>query len=315
MKKAIIIGCLGQDGTLLYDYLLKKDYQIIGIDFNYIKTTYDYSGERINITDKSCVEEIIKSFNPDEVYHLAAVHHSSEDCIQEANIELFNKSFEINVFSLIYFLEAIYKFSKKTRLFYAASSHIFGETDSFLNDESTPINPNSIYGISKATGLNICSFYRKEFSLFSSCGIMYNHESSLRSDKFISKKIVKSAILAQKSRVSTVAFGDLNAEVDWGYAPDYVDAMHKLLNIDYPENFIIATGEKHKVSEFIDIAFSYLGLDYKNYVREHKDVLKRKPVCRIGNPAKLMAATGWKPSLSFKEMIYRLLKEEGAFEE
>ncbi len=314
MKRAIIIGCQGQDGRLLYDYLIKKQYQVIGIDINYWKATFGYQKEPIDITNRDDAGEIIRFLKPSQVYYLAAVHHSAEDKVQQNNVDLFQKSFEINTFSLIYFLEEILKYSPKTRLFYASSSHIFGESNRTIDDEDSDINPSSIYGITKAAGLLVCRHYRKEYSLFASCGILYNHESPFRTDNFISKKIIKAAIKVKEKQQDKIVFGDINAEADWGYAPDYIDAMHKILGLEYPDDFIIATGKKHKVSEFADIAFGYLGLEWDRYVEEDRNILTRKTVCRVGNPGKLMSKTGWKPSIDFKEMIKVLLTEEGAFE-
>lgn len=315
MKRAIIIGCQGQDGRLLYEYLIKKKYQVIGIGVNYIKASYRYSKQPVDITNKDYVYRLISSSKPTEIYYLAAFHHSSEDNINNKNDELFKKSFEINTFSLIYFLEAILTYSPKTRLFYAASSLIFGDGHCIIDDENSSINPSSIYGITKAAGLFICRYYRKEYSLFASCGILYNHESSFRADKFISKKIVKAAIKIKEKKQDTIVLGDVSAEVDWGYAPDYIDAMYKILRLKYSDDFIIASGKKHKVSEFAEIAFKYLGLEWHRYVEENKGILTRKRVARVGNPGKLMAATGWKPCTDFKEMIKILLTEEGAFEQ
>ena len=314
MKRAIIVGCQGQDGRLLQEYLIKKKYQVIGIDVNYIKASYNYSEQAVDITNKVHVGRLIRISMPTEIYHLAAFHHSSEDDIHNKNDELFQKSFEINTFSLIYFLEAILKHSPKTRLFYASSSHIFGDNKGVIDDENSNINPSSIYGITKAAGLFICRYYRKEHSLFASCGILYNHESSYRTDNFISQKIIKGAIKIKEKQQDEIVFGDINAEADWGYAPDYIDAMYKILSLKYPDDFIIATGKKHKVSEFAEIAFKYLGLDWRHYVEENKNILTRKAVCRIGNPQKLMSKTGWKPSVDFKEMVKVLLVQEGAFE-
>jgi len=315
MKRAIIVGCHGQDGRLLYEYLTKKKYQIIGIGVNCLEASYDYPEQPVDITNKEHVRRLIRTSMPTEIYCLAALHHSSEDNIHNKNDELFQKSFEINTFSLIYFLEAILEYSPKTRLFYASSSHIFGDSNCIIDDENSDINPSSIYGITKAAGLFVCRYYRKVHSLFTSCGILYNHESPFRTDNFISKKIIKAAMKIKEKQQDKIVFGDINAEADWGYAPDYVDAMHKILGLEYPDDFIIATGKKHKVSEFADIAFGYLGLEWYRYVEENKNILTRKTVCRVGNPGKLMSKTGWKPSIDFKEMIKVLLTEEGAFEE
>ncbi len=315
MKRAIIIGCQGQDGRLLYEYLIKKGYQVIGIDINHVRASHDCSTQLVNIADKDSVYTLISSSQPNEIYYLAAVHHSSEDTVHDKDKELFQKSFEVNTLSLIYFLEAMLKYSPSTRLFYAASSHIFGDNDCSVNDENSPINPTSAYGISKAAGLFVCRHYRTEHLIFSSCGILYNHESSYRNDNFISKKIIQGAVRIKRKQQDKIVLGDINAEVDWGYAPDYIDAMHRILNIEYPDDFVIATGKKHRVSEFAEIAFAYLGLEWNRYVEENRNILSRKPVCRVGNPSKLMSMTGWKPSVDFKEMIKLFLVEEGAFEE
>jgi len=312
MKTAIVIGCLGQDGVLLKSHLIENAYQVIGVDVNYIESSFEYSKVPIDICNEREVCELVRSSNPSEIYHLAAVHHSAEDRMM-TSLDLFQKSFGTNTFSLIYFLEAMLKCAPQARLFYAASSHIFEETNG-VNDEGSSINPSSVYGITKAAGLFICRYYRKEHALFASCGILYNHESSLRSNNFISKKITKGAIKVRDRLQDKILLGDLSAEADWGYAPDYVKAMHKMLCMDHSDDFIIATGQKHSVSEFAEIAFQRFGLNWTDYVEENKNILTRKPVCRVGNPSKLMLKTGWKPSIDFKEMIKVLLNEEGAFE-
>ncbi len=310
MKRALIIGCLGQDGKLLYEYLLKKKYQVIGIDVNHIKASYKYSGRTVDITQKNQVFRLICATRPSEVYHLAAFHHSSEDDTHNGNYELFRKSFDINTFSLIYFLEALRKHVPKGRLFYAASSHIFGNNPDTVDDENSSVDPFSIYGITKAAGVFICRYYRKEYSMFASCGILYNHESVLRTDNFISKKIIKTAIGIKEKRQEELVLGNIRAEADWGYAPDYVDAMYRILRLKQSDDFIIATGKRHSVAEFAGIAFQYLGLDWRRYVQQNRDILTRKSFCRIGNAGKLRSKTGWKPSVDFKEMIKVLLMQE-----
>lgn len=314
MKNAIIVGCRGQDGTLLSEHLIRKNYQVLGIDLNYLEATYDYSEKPVDITNSDQVKRLIRTTMPTEIYCLAALHHSSEDKILKNSEKLFINSYEINTFSLIYILEAIIEYSPKTRLFYASSSHIFGNSDCIIDDEKTPINPSSIYGITKASGLLICRYYRKEYSIFASCGILYNHESFLRTENFLSKKIITAAMRIKRKQKSKIVFGDLNAEADWGYAPDFVNAMHKILHLNYSDDFVIATGKKHNVSEFLEIAFRYLDLEWGRYVEEDQSILKRRIVSRVGNPSKLQKATGWKPSVDFKEMIKVLLRKEGAFD-
>ena len=309
MKKSIIVGCNGQDGRLLYEFLSRKDYELIGIGRNIIRCDEHANMDPVDITNTNDVYDLINNFKPDEIYHLAAFHHSSEDTSLD-NMELYQNSYKVNVLSLINFLEGMRKFSPKTRLFYAASSHIFGDEVGDFQDESTPINPNSIYGITKAAGLFTCRFYRNNHSVFASTGILYNHESTLRHQKFVSKKIIRGAINIKKGEQDKLILGDLNAEIDWGYAPDYVEAMHRILNNQTADDFIIATGEKHTILDFVKTIFGYLDLDWKSYVIEDPRLITRRKTSLVGNPTKLMAVTGWKPSVDFNQMIRILLEEE-----
>lgn len=300
MKKAMNVGCLGQDGKLLSELLAGKNYQVRGIE----------KGGDVDIAQSSEVEEAVKAFQPDEIYYLAALHHSSQDRpIPDA--ELFEKSFQINTFGLIYFLEAMKKYSPRARLIYAASSRVFGEPATETQDESTPMNPVCAYGMSKAAGVSVCRYYRKEHSLFASAAILYNHESTLRDEKFVSRKIVKAAINIKNGTQQSLELGDLNAEIDWGFAPDYVDAMYRIGQLAQADDFIVATQEKHSVREFVEIAFGALDLDWKKYVKENKGIIvKQNKVC-VGNSSKLRLRTGWQPSVNFKQMIHQLLQGEG----
>jgi len=309
MKKAIIVGCNGQDGRLLNCLLVKKDYKIINIDKNLTLNPGGSPVRPVNINKPDEVYQLLKIFKPDEIYYLAAFHHSSED-IPLDNADLLRQSLDTNVLAFVNFLEGIRRYSPRSRIFYAASSHIFGEPDKETQDENTPIKPNCVYGITKASGLFACRLYREKFSIFASAGILYNHESSLRSKAFISKKIITSAINISKQEKGKLIVGDLNAEIDWGYAPDYVKAMYMIINCKSAEDFIVATGKKHKVIDFVRIAFAYLGLDWEKYVREDSSIILKKNYCRIGNPGKLMRMTGWKPTVGFKDMVKILLIQE-----
>jgi len=242
------------------------------------------------------------------VYHLAAFHHSSEDIICEAG-DLWQQSYPVNTQSLLILLEAIRLYSPHARLFYAGSSHIFGNPTHEPQDETTPVNPVTIYGITKAMGLFLSRFYREKFGLFIAVGILYNHESIYRDEKYLSKKIIKSAIQISKSKQEKLIIGNLNAVADWGYAPDYVIAMKQILSLSNPDDFIIASGEKHTVQEFIDIAFQELQLDWKDYVEEQQDILTRQMSGLIGNAGKLREQTGWSPSVTFHDMVRKLLHE------
>jgi len=311
MRRAIIIGVDGQDGQLLYDLLLKMRYSVVGIDKSRIRCSSAISFKEVNILESAQVSNLIKEVLPKEVYYLAAFHHSAENVPAE-NTELLQNSYDVHVAGLANVLEAIRIFSPKTRLFYAASSHIFGKTEENMQDESTPINPNCIYGITKAAGLALCRFYRFRFGIFAVAGILYNHESSLRAEDFVSQRIIKGAVGIKRGERKKLVLGDLQAVIDWGYAPDYVRAMQLVLNTQSPDDFIIATGKRHTVLDFVKATFAYLGLDWRLYVKEECHIVRKQNVCRVGNPANLQKETGWKPSVDFKRMVELLLCQEGS---
>jgi GDPmannose 4,6-dehydratase len=312
VKKAIIVGCNGQDGKLLYDFLIGKKYSIFGIDKTAIRSTNAKWRKKIDILDPRQVLDLVDLIKPDEIYYLAAFHHSSQDSILDENIEVLRKSYEVHVHGLVNFLEAIRKCSQRSRLFYAASSLIFGAPDGAKQNENTPISPKCFYGITKAAGLFVCRYFRERYKLFASVGILYNHESKYREPNFVSKKIINGAIAVRSGRANELILGDLQAERDWGYGPDYIRAFHAILRTSEPGDFIVATGEKHSVREFVSIAFSFLGLDWRKYVREDKNIVKRSRQSMAGDAGKLRITTGWKPKVGFKEMIRQLLLEEGA---
>jgi GDPmannose 4,6-dehydratase len=247
---------------------------------------------------------------PAEIYYLAAYHHSSQEKTTAYPPAIFAHSFEVHVTGLIHYLDAIRLHSPSTRLFYAASSLVFGEPPSPVQTEETPFNPRCAYGISKAAGVHCCRHYRHNYGTFAAAGILYNHESPLRHEKFVSQKIIQAALRIRSGTQDRLILGDLSAEIDWGYAPDFVDAMTRILALDAPEDFIIATGETHSVHEFVEIAFGLLGLDWRKYVVEDPTVLSRRKARMAGDPTRLRRATGWNPSITFPKMIEALLSSE-----
>ncbi len=299
LKTAVIIGSQGQDGRLLSEHLRTQGYTLIGIDV----------GSETDICDPVQVSDLVKKVRPAEIYHLAAYHQSSEGHSDEGLTSI-HEFYRINVFSLLNCLEAIRISSPATRLFYAASSHVFGEPKQPLQNEETPLSPVSAYGITKTDGLNWCRSYRERYGIFASTGILYNHESPLRGPSFLSKKIMKGALDIRDGKAQKLILGNLSAEADWGYAPDYVEAMHKMLTIDRSSEFIVATGIRHTVQDFVEIAFGLLDLDWRQYVEENPSVIKRIEGARIGDAAKLKAWTGWKPKIDFREMVGLLLDAE-----
>lgn len=309
-KTAIIIGCKGQDGTFLFELLSNKNYLVIGIDIDVVQSNQmeSLSKKKINILSVKDVNYLISYIKPDEIYYLAAYHQSSQDNEGQPD-DLIRKSFAVNFNGLVNFLEAIRQYSITTRLFYASSSLIFGNPKQIPQTEETPINPNCVYGITKVAGMQICKYYVENYSVFSSIGILYNHESHLRTENFISQKIISAVKKIKVGLQRELIVGDLNAQADWGYAPDYIEAMCKILQFDDPETFIIATGKTHTVLDWITLAFQKVGLDWTDYVYEDISLIRRKKGVLIGDNSKLYSYTGWKPKTSFEDMVSLMLQD------
>ncbi len=296
MKRVVIVGPRGQDGRLLRESLEARGDEVIG-----------FGREDGPLTDRAKVAALLSARQPHEVYYLAAYHHSAEDAVAEDDAECYRRSEEVHVAGLLSFLEGIRAQSPSTRLVYAASSHIFGEPASSPQDESTPLQPVNIYGITKAAGVHCCRFYRQSRGVFATVGILYNHESPYRKKTFVSQKIVQGALAIQAGRESKLAMGNLSARVDWGSARDYVHAMQLTLALDQPDDFVIATGETHTVGEFVEIVFSALDLDWRAHVVENPALLRKNAITLCGNPRRLRERAGWQPTFSFQSMTEELL--------
>lgn len=310
MKKAIIVGHTGQDGTYLSKLLKENNYLLAGFSTHSFSSDFSEIDSNIDIMNYNQVSLVVKSIFPDEIYYLAAIHHSSSDSTI-ADGYLFHQSFDINVRAYINFLEAVKQHSKKTKIFYAASSHIFGNPATFPQDENTPLNPNCVYGITKTAGIYASRFYRQNHNLHCSVGIFYNHESPLRQSKYVSKKIVETAVAIKKNKLSELILGNLDAQIDWGYAPDYMDAVHRVMKLDYADEFIISSGSLHSIRDFVAEVFNYLQLDWKKYVKINPDLITKKQKANLwGSYRKLQSATGWVPKTDFSSMIKILVETE-----
>lgn len=309
MKKAIIVGHTGQDGAYLSSLLLEKKYEVTGISSKSVSANR-YGTATVDIQQFSQVEGTIKKIRPDEVYYLAAVHQSSAD-IQIEDGELFQNSFDVNVKALVNFLESIRKLSPDSKLFYAASSHIFGSPATSPQDELTPLRPNCIYGITKTAGMRACHFYRESHKVFTSVGIFYNHESPLRESKYVSKKIVETAAAIKLGNKNELTLGNLESQIDWGYAPDYMNAVYAMMQLPEADDFIISSGELHTIKDFVEGVFDYLALDWKKYVKVKPSLITKKQKRNLfGNNQKIKTATGWFPTVNFKELIKILVDAE-----
>ncbi|NBE82944.1 GDP-mannose 4,6-dehydratase [Micromonospora rubida] len=300
MPTAIVVGADGQDGVLLSRLLRALGYRVVPVGRH----------GAIDITRPDDVAELVAELRPDEIYLLAAVQNSAQDPVADP-VELAHRSYAVNTLAVVHFLEAIDQYSPASKVFYAASSHVFGMPDTPVQDETTPLRPTSVYGISKAAGLLHCRSYRAR-GVFASVGILYSHESPLRRPGFVSRKIVDAVVRIQRGEAYRLVLGGLAAEVDWGYAADYVDAMRRILSLATPDDYVVASGVRRTVGEFAATAFAAVGLDWRDHVEENAAVLTRPSVPLVGDASRLRAATGWCPSVDFAGMVRALLRAAGA---
>lgn len=312
LGNVIIVGDRGQDGTLLKTDLIKKGYRVIGINrcgINYSDPRVKLSLTQVSILDEDKVSFLVKSLQPAEIYYLAAHHSSSEEFGVSTNLSAYQPFHDTHVAGLINFLDAIVQHAPTCRLFYASSSLVFDGSHGPLQHEATPLTPAGFYGLTKSQGMLVCREFRKDHSIFASTGILYNHESHLRSEKFLSKKLILGARSIASGASNSVTIGNLFARTDWGYAPDYVDAFQRILRIHDPGDFIVATGETHSVAEFADIVFNCFGLNYRRHIKEDSSALSRTIPIKMGDSSKLRNITGWRPSVNFSEMVEKLVHD------
>lgn len=315
-KVALITGITGQDGSYLAELLLEKGYEVHGIvrresleDEEKLKNIKAIK-EKLFLHEGSLSNHlsIYKAFSkvlPDECYHLSAssfVNYSFNDEFQ---------TMSNNFNSTHYLLSTIREVKKECKFYFASSSEMFGEPHETPQTEDTAFHPKSIYGISKVSSHYLLKNYREKENIFACTGIMYNHESPRRGNQFVTKKIISSAVKIKKGLQNKLYLGNLDAKRDWGYAPDYVKAMWMMLQAPKADDYILATGKLHTVREFLDITFSYLGLDYKEYVEVAPKFFRaseHNPLC--GNPQKIKKALGWENSKRLEEIIKEMIEKE-----
>ena len=308
LKKAIIIGSEGQDGRLLFDQLSHSGWSVLGLGRNSARSSTG-PAEFFDIASRQDVRESITELKPQAVFYLPAVHASSDTMLDEPDDALFRRSLDVHVQYAVNFLEAISESRSDAAFFYAGSSHVFAGTKSPKQNEQTPLAPESVYGITKAAGINACRFYRSRKRVRASVGFLYNHESHLRAGSFVSNKIVTAAIKAARGERVELTLADLNACVDWGYAPDYVNAMVLISQLPDADDYIIATGEPHSVREFVEEAFEYVGADWKQHVVERPSPAPHRSPALAGDYRRLHERTGWHPTLSFRQMVRAIIDQ------
>ncbi|MHB8846031.1 MAG: GDP-mannose 4,6-dehydratase [Nitrospirota bacterium] len=317
MKKALITGIAGQDGSYLAELLLEQGYEVHGIVRRVAIEDTEHKLKNIrhllnkvhlhvaSLDNVLSLIKVIKDLIPDECYHLAAssfVSYSFED-----EISILNN----NIDSTHYLLAAIREFAPHCRVYFAGSSEMFGNVTQSPQDELTPFNPRSIYGISKVAGYHLVKNYRQQYGTFACTGILFNHESPRRGYEFVTRKIVAAAVKIKRGMQDSLTLGNLDAWRDWGYAPDYVRAMWLMLQADTPDDYVVASDETHSVREFVETAFSIVGLDYRKYVTSDPQLFRPSETVRLcGNPAKIIKRLKWSRSLPFKDIIRLMVESE-----
>jgi GDPmannose 4,6-dehydratase len=309
-RHAIVVGAYGQDGRLLCAELEKRHYKVTRVGRTTIRSGED-PARPFDIRDAVAVDQLVDSIAPHEIYYLAAHHHSAEESTGDT-ATLLKESFTVHCLCLVNFLSAMQRQPSAPRLFYASSSLVFGYPDETPQSENTPLRPVCAYGTTKLAGMNTCDVYRREHGMFCCSGILFNHESSYRSSQFITRKIVNGAVNIHLGLQNELTVGSLAAQADWGAAVDYVRAMHAILSLSEPDNFVVATGELRSVRDFARVAFSALGMKYEKYIREKSDLVQR-PIRRVplvGDASKLTASTGWLPQIGFEELVREMVQHE-----
>ena len=313
-KRALIIGITGQDGSYLAKTLLEKDYNVFGTSRDHEVSSFKnlkqlQIKEQVRLTsmvtsDFRSVITVLQKANADEIYNLAG--QTSVGMSFDYPVETFDSILR----GTLNLLECIRILKKPVRFYNAGSSECFGNTK-FPANEKTPFQPRSPYATAKAAAHFAVANYRESYGIFASSGILFNHESPLRPVRFVTKKIVSTAVrIAQGSR-EKLTLGNLNVQRDWGWAPDYVDAMWRILQHGAPDDFVICSGQSHSLKEFVGEVFSYLGLAIEDHLQIKKELYRPSDLSQsLGNPAKAKKLLGWKAKVRFKKLIEELVLAE-----
>jgi GDPmannose 4,6-dehydratase len=313
MKKALITGITGQDGSYLADLLIAKGYEVHGIirrasTFNTARIDHLYQDPHVNgvrlflhygdLADSVNLTKLLYDLQPDEVYNLGAQSHV------RVSFDIPEYTADVTGVGTIRILEAIRESGVKPRFYQASSSEMFGKVQEIPQKETTPFWPRSPYGCAKMFGHWATVNYRESYNLFACSGILFNHESPRRGETFVTRKISRAVAAIKLGLQKDLYLGNMDAKRDWGYAPEYVEGMWRMLQADQPDDFVLATNETHTVKEFVEVAFGHVGLDWKEFVKY--DARYERPAevdLLIGDPAKAKKQLGWEPKVRFKELV------------
>lgn len=313
MKRALITGITGQDGSYLTELLLEKGYQVFGIvrrssSFNTDRIDHLYQDPHVpnarlrlfygDLNDSSSLNTILRNTEPDEIYNLGAQSHV------RVSFDVPEYTGDVTGLGTVRILEAIRETGIKPKFYQASSSELYGRVREVPQTESTPFYPRSPYACAKAYAYHITVNYRESYGLFACNGILFNHESERRGETFVSRKITRAATRIKLGLQDKLYLGNLDARRDWGYARDYVEAMWLMLQAKEADDFVIATGENHSVREFLDETFGYLDLDWKEFVETDPRYYRPAEVdLLLGDPSKARRVLGWEPKVGFRELV------------
>ncbi len=310
-KTAFITGINGMDGSHLADFLLTKGYTVYGMErrssnVNDVNTKHLKDNITIlngDMTDQNSLLRCLKECNPDEVYNLAAQSFVGESWNTPEHTS------EVTGIGVLRILEAIREFNPKIKFYQASSSEMFGRMVENPAKETTPFYPRSPYGVAKLYGHWITKNYRESYNMFACSGILFNHESERRGIEFVTRKISDGVARIKLGLADHITLGNLEAKRDWGYAPDYVEAMWLMLQQDNADDYVIATGETHSIREFLDVAFKYIGIDdWKSYIKQDPRFMRPAEVDVLrGDYTKAKTQMGWDPSTSFETLVKKMV--------
>jgi len=330
MKKALIAGITGQDGSYLSELLLDKGYEVHGIirrssSFNTKKIDHIYDKLKLHfgdVTDPSVIANLISKIQPDEIYNLAAQSHV------QVSFEIPYYTGQVDAIGTLNILEAIKNHCPKAKFYQASTSELFGKVQETPQNENTPFYPRSPYGVAKLYGYWIVKNYREAYNLFACNGILFNHESPRRGLTFVTRKITSELVRIKYGEKKTLRLGNLDAKRDWGHAREYVDGMWRMLQLDVPEDFVLATGKFYSVREFVELAAHYLeyeiewkgeGINEKGYDKDSGKLLIEidpkyfRPTevdLLLGDATKAKEKLNWEPKTEFKNLVEEIIKSD-----
>jgi GDPmannose 4,6-dehydratase len=311
--RALITGITGQDGSYLAELLLKKNYEVYGLVRRSSLEKYDRVAEiasRISfvegdLTDQSSLDQAVQELQPHEVYNLAAQSFVPVSWNQPV------LTADVTGLGVLRVLEAIRKQSPHSKFLQASSSEMFGKVDETPQTEKTAFHPRSPYGVAKVFAHNITVNYRESYGIFACSSICFNHESPRRGSEFVTRKVAQQAARIKLGLANKLKMGNLDAQRDWGFAADYVRAMWMMMQQPKADDFVIATGQTHSIRDLLEVAFSYLGLDWKKYVEIDTKLLRPAEVDHLcGDASRARRVLGWEPEMGFRELVETMVEAD-----